>query len=81
MLTRKSLFIAAVSALASITFGCGGGSGTPATPAAGTLSRMVAGDTYTFTMKGNSKFPTGSFSYSGTAVLGISDNATIGTKT
>ena len=81
MLTRKSLFVAAVAALASITFGCGGGSGTPATPAAGTLSRMMAGDTYIFTMKGNSKFPTGSFSYSGTAVLGISDNATVGTKT
>lgn len=80
-MTRRSLFIAAAVALASVTFGCGGGSGTPATPAAGTLSRMLAGDTYTFTMKGNSKFPTGSFSYTGTAVLAISDNATVGTKT
>jgi hypothetical protein len=80
MLTRKSLFIAAVAALASVTFGCGGGSSTPATPAAGTLTRMITGDTYTFAMKGASKYPTGSFSYSGTAVLGITDNVTLGSK-
>lgn len=80
-MTRRSLFVAAAVALASVTFGCGGGSGTPATPAAGTLSRMLAGDTYTFTMKGNSKFPTGGFSYYGTAVLGITDNETLGSKT
>ncbi len=80
MLTRKSLFIAAAAALASVTFGCGGGSSTPATPASGTLTRMITGDTYTFAMKGASKFPTGSFSYSGTAVLGITDNVTLGSK-
>ena len=81
IVTRRKLFAMAVPALALVTFGCGGGSSTPATPAGGTLSRMAAGDTYTFAMKGSSKFPTGSFTYSGTAVLSISDNVTLGSKT
>ena len=80
MLTRKSVFIAAIAGLASLTFGCGGGSGTPATPAAGTLTRMVSEDTFTFAVKGSSKYPTGYFSYSGTAVLVATDNMTIGSK-
>jgi hypothetical protein len=81
MVTRRKLFAMAVPALALVTFGCGGGSSTPATPAAGTLTRMVTGDTYTFNLKGYSKFPTGGFNYSGTAVLGITDNVTLGSKT
>jgi hypothetical protein len=81
MLTRKSLLIIASGLVATVTFGCGGGSDAPTTPAAGTLSRMVAGDSYTFAIKGSSKFPTGSFSYTGTAVLGITDNVTLGSKT
>ena len=80
MLTRKSVFIAAIAGLASLTFGCGGGSGTPATPAAGTLTRMVSEDTFTFAVKGSSKYPTGYFSYSGTAVLVATDNVTLGSK-
>lgn len=81
MMTRKSVFVAMGAALAAMTFGCGGGSGTPAIPAAATLTRMVTGDTFTFAIKGSSKFPTGSFSYTGTAVLGITDNETLGSKT
>lgn len=81
IMTRRKLFAMVVPALALVTFGCGGGSSTPATPAGGTLTRMVTGDTYTFNLKGYSKFPTGGFSYSGTAVLGITDNETLGSKT
>lgn len=81
IVTRRKLFAMAVPALALITFGCGGGSSTSATQAGGTLTRMVTGDTYTFNLKGYSKFPTGGFSYSGTAVLGITDNETLGSKT
>ncbi len=81
IVTRRKLFAMAVPALALVTFGCGGGSSTPATPAGGTLTRMITGDTYTFAIKGSSKFPTGGFSYSGTAVLGITDNVTLGSKT
>jgi hypothetical protein len=80
MLTRKSVFIAAIAGLVSLTFGCGGGSGTPATPAAGTLTRMISEDTFTFVVKGSSKYPTGSFSYSGTAVMIATDNVTLGSK-
>jgi hypothetical protein len=80
MLTRKSFFIAAAAALAAATFGCGGGSGTPATPAAGMLTRMISEDTFTFAIKGSSKFPTGGFSYSGTAVMVATDNVTLGPK-
>jgi hypothetical protein len=67
--------------IAAVTFGCGGGSGTPATPAAGTLTRMANGDTFTFALKGSNKFPTGGFSYSGTAVLVATDNVALGSKT
>jgi len=81
VMTRRKLFAMAVPALVVVTFGCGGGSSTPATPAGGTLNRMISGDTYTFAIKGSSKFPTGGFSYSGTAVLGITDNETLGAKT
>lgn len=81
MLTRRSILVGLGAVVAGVTFGCGGGSGSPAIPAGGSLSRMLDGDTYTFAMKGSSKFPTGSFTYSGTAVLSISDNVTLGSKT
>jgi len=81
MLTRRSILVGFGAVITGATFGCGGGSGTPATPAAGTLTRMISEDTFTFAIKGASKFPTGGFSYSGTAVLVAKDNVTLGSKT
>ena len=80
MLTRRSILFGFGALVAGVTLGCGGGSGTPATPAAGTLTRMISEDTFTFAVKGSSKYPTGSFSYSGTAVLVATDNVTLGSK-
>ena len=80
MLTRRSILVGFGAVIAGVTLGCGGGTGTPATPAAGTLTRMISEDTFTFAIKGSSKFPTGGFSYSGTAVLVATDNVTLGSK-
>ena len=80
MLTRRSILFGFGALVAGVTLGCGGGSGTPATPAAGTLTRMISEDTFTFAVKGSSKYPTGSFSYSGTAVMVATDNVTLGSK-
>lgn len=81
MLTRRSILVGLGAVVADVTSGCGGGSGSPAIPAGGSLSRMFTGDTFTFATKGSSKFPTGSFTYTGTAVLSISDNVMLGSKT
>jgi hypothetical protein len=41
---------------------------------------MISEDTFTFAVKGSSKYPTGYFSYSGTAVMVATDNVTLGSK-